>query len=217
MKSGDKIPSERQLCDIYGVSRTTVRNAISELELNGYLKRVQGKGTFVQNPSEKRHNLSDYYSFTEQTKNLGKIPKSEILEYHIEQANSMVQEKMNLDEDEFIIRFIRLRKADNEAMMLETTYIKYEDFPEITKKALEEKALYEIFEENFNRKIVKVEESFGVTSLNKTQAMILDLMTQEPCLKIQRLSYDKDDQVIELTISYARGDKFKYQTTYYPE
>ncbi|MDO5718749.1 MAG: GntR family transcriptional regulator [Tissierellia bacterium] len=217
MEIGEKIPTERQLCDIYNISRTTVRNAISYLELNGYVKRIQGRGTFVHRPSDLSQNLSDYYSFTEQTKRMGRVPKTEILEYHIEKANNLTKEKMNLAEDALIMKFIRLRKSDDIPMMLETTFLSYEDFPEITKLRLEQKPLYDIFEEDYNRKIHKVQEIFSVTTLSKTESKLLAVNHFKACLKIERLSYDIDGNLIEYTISLARGDKFNYKTIYYPK
>lgn len=216
MKVGDKIPSERQLCQIYDVSRTTVRNAIIELEHNGYVTRIQGKGTFIQNPKKNRQNLSNYYSFTEATKQRGKIPKSLILEYHIERASEDIAEILHLENHELVIQIVRLRLADDEPMLLETTYIKYDDFPEITKKLLEEYPLYDIFEMKYQRKVHKVTESFFVTFVNAKQSSLLAIKANSPCLKIIRYSYDLEDHLIEYTESFAPGDKFNYETTYYP-
>lgn len=217
MEVGEKLPSERQLCIDYNVSRTTVRRAISDLELSGEVKRIQGSGTFVDRPSAVRHNLSDYYSFTEQTKRLGNVPVSIIIEYHIENANSTTAEMFDITEEDLIIKFIRLRKSNDIPMMLETTFLNYADFPEITMALLEKMPLYEIFEEVYQRKIFKVQESYSVSNLDKKQAEILEVPSTEPALKISRVSTDKDDKVIEFTLSLARGDKFNYQTTYFPE
>ena len=217
MEVGEKIPSERQLCQIYNISRTTVRNAITDLEHSGLLTRIQGKGTFVQNPKRSRHNLSNYYSFTEETKKLGKVPKSVILEYHIQKAEPEIASIMGITSSDLIIQFVRLRLADNEPMLLETTFIKYEDFPEITRNLLEEMPLYEIFEYKYKRKIHQVNEKFSVTLLNSKQSSLLDVKLNNPCLKIIRSSYDEDNNIIEYTESYASGDKFNYETTYFPK
>ena len=211
LEIGDAIPSERTLCTEYGVSRTTVRNAISELELNGFVKRVQGKGTFVIS-QEVMHNLSDYFSFTDQIKRLGQIPSSEIIEYHIENANPEIRDIMNLTESDLIITFLRLRKANDTPMMLETTSIKYDDFPEITKKLLEEKPLYEILKNNYGVSIYKVIESFSVSILSSEEAKFLDVKNSDPCLNITRVSSDMYGSVIEYTKSLARADKFVYRS-----
>lgn len=217
MNPGDKMPSERTLCEEYKLSRTTVRNAISELELNGYVKRVQGKGTFVRAQDVVKHNLSDYYSFTDQIRSLGKTPKSEILDFHIKKANSETIKNLKISEDDLVIRFVRLRKSNDTPMMLETTYLKYEDFPDLTKVHLEQKPLYEIFEHDYKRTIYKVNEMFSVSLLSKEDSILLDVQNTDPCLTITRISTDYNGNIIEYTTSLARSDKFVYQTEYYPK
>lgn len=217
MEVGERIPSERQLCQIYNISRTTVRNAITDLEHSGLLTRIQGKGTFIQNPKKSRQNLSNYYSFTEETKKIGKSPKTIILEYHIQKADTDVAQNLGITTKDLIIQFERLRLANNEPMLLETTFIKYEDFPEITRILLEKMPLYEIFENKYKRKITKVNEKFSVTLLNSKQSHLLDVKLNNPCLKIIRYSYDKENNIVEYTVSYASGDKFNYESTYYPK
>ncbi|MDO4604839.1 MAG: GntR family transcriptional regulator [Helcococcus sp.] len=216
MNLGDRLPSERQLCVDYDVSRTTVRSAISELELEGYIVRVQGKGTFVSKPKTKKLNLSNYYSFTEQTISLGKVPKTIILDYDIRIPSNNILKKMKLPKGSKIIYMIRLRMADDEKMMLEYTHIPYESFKDITKEILEERPLYEIFEKKYDNLIYKVEESFSVTSVSAYQATTLDVIKASPALKIDRLSYNKNGEIIEYSISIANGFKFNYETVYYP-
>lgn len=214
---GSKLPSERQLCIDYDISRTTVRSAISELEKRGYVTRIQGKGTFVTRQTSKRLNLSKYYSFTEQTLSLGKTPKTIIIEYHIDTPSEYILNKMKLETGSLVIRFVRLRLSDNEKMMLETTYVPYNDFPDLTKSLLEKLPLYEIYERNYHTKIDKVNEIFSVTKIDSKEAELLELNKDTPALKINRTSYDKNDKVIEYSISIASGDKFNYETTYHPK
>ena len=63
VKAGDAIPTEKTFCDIYGISRTTIRQAISELVNEGYLYRVKSKGTFVSQPKVKTDLVNMYDSF----------------------------------------------------------------------------------------------------------------------------------------------------------
>ena len=71
MEKGDKLLSEREICDKYDVSRSTVRQAISELERDGYIYKMHGKGTFVAD-KEVHQDLVQFYSFTDEMKKLGK-------------------------------------------------------------------------------------------------------------------------------------------------
>lgn len=214
MEKGAKLPSERQLCEDYNVSRTTVRNALGFLVNSGVLYQIQGKGTFVRERS--RENLSNYYSFTEQTKRNGKIPKSIVTSFKVRELNDKERQVFDDPSIEEVIVFDRLRLADDMPMMYEKTVIPYQKFDKITKDLLEKTALYEIFANNFNTKITNVRERFQVSSLTKKVADFLKLKDGSAALKITRFSYDIEDNLIEYTTSYARGDMFYYETSYKP-
>lgn len=214
MEKGAKLPSERQLCKDYEVSRTTVRNALGSLVNSGILYQIQGKGTFVR--ERNRENLSNYYSFTEQTKRNGKKPKSIVTSFKVRALNDKERQVFDDESIEKVIVFDRLRLADDTPMMYEKTVIPYEKFSLIDKELLEEVALYDIFDNKFNTKIANVRERFQVSSMTKKVASLLDLKNNSPALKITRFSYDKEDNLIEYTTSYARGDMFYYETSYSP-
>lgn len=214
MDKGAKLPSERQLCQDYEVSRTTVRNALGSLVNSGVLYQIQGKGTFVR--ERNRENLSNYYSFTEQTKRNGKTPKSIVVSFNIRELNDKERHVFDDETLEKVIVFDRLRLADDTPMMYERTAIPYEGFEKITKDLLEEVALYDIFDNFFSTKIANVRERFQVSSLTKKVAEALKLKDGSAALKITRFSYDREDRLIEYTVSYARGDMFYYETSYSP-
>lgn len=214
MNKGDKFYSERQICQDYGVSRTTVRNAIGALVNAGILYQVQGKGTFIREKNSE--NLSNYYSFTEQTRRNGKNPKSPVLKFEIKEANEKLQKIFGLEKDAKIIQFERLRIADDIPMMYEITSIPYDRFSEIDKDLLGKKALYDIFNEDFKTKIYRVKERFSVSSLSYEMARALKQKDQSPCLKIVRRSLDIENSIIEYTVSFARADIFYYETSYSP-
>jgi GntR family transcriptional regulator len=209
MKEGDKLPSERELCKKYNVSRTCVRQAFKELELGGYIVIKHGKGAFVAS-NRFNQNLQSFYSFTEEMKKLGKDPSSKVVKFEIMIANKEIAKKMNLDSEELVYKFTRLRLADNEKMMLETTYVPYNLFPGITKDELNKTPLYEIFRKRFNTVVEYAVEEFTPVLTNEEEAEKLDIEVGSPSLKICRYAYNRDDRLIEYTISIARGDKFKY-------
>ena len=215
MEKGDKIPSERQLCKDYGVSRTTIRNAIGQLVNDGLIFQIQGKGSFVTGRDDLKDNLSNYYSFTQRTKLRGMSPNSEILDFRVKKASSNLAKAMGINKMDLVIEIIRLRLADNEPMMYETSFIPYERFRNVSKDLVAKKPLYEIFEDA-NAKIFTVNERFSVANLTKKIANFLGQRIDSPSLKVIRKSYDFEDRLLEYTISYARGDRFYYETSYNP-
>ena len=95
-RAGDMIPSERELSERYGLSRTTVRLALQELERLGLVVRQHGRGTFVTDRSAKATNLMQSYSFTEQMRAMGREPETTILEFCEMEADKNLAEHMGL-------------------------------------------------------------------------------------------------------------------------
>ena len=93
-KTGECISSERELCEIYGVSRMTIRQAIGELVQEGILTRKKGKGTFV---CEQKVNQKDMMSFTEMIKHSGRTLETKVVEFEIIDTPDDIQDIFILD------------------------------------------------------------------------------------------------------------------------
>lgn len=120
--------------------------------------------------------------------------------------------KVRLENEDLVYKFSRLRLADDEKMMLETTYVPYNLFPGITNDDLNKTPLYDIFRDIFNTFIEYAEGVFVPALTNEDEAEKLDIEVGSPSLKISRYTYNSRDEVIDYTVSIARGDKFRYNT-----
>ncbi len=140
----DKLPSERELTAQYGVSRTTVRLALQELESSGYIYRRHGKGTFVSDIQKKAADIAGAYSFTEQMKSLGRHPDTRILSFEQIEADKFIAQYLNLSLGEAIYKLSRLRSADREPLMIEDTYLPVKLFMTLDDKLLRSKPLYDL-------------------------------------------------------------------------
>ena len=208
LNADDQLPSERELCEKYDVSRSTVRQAIQELEKEGYIYRLHGKGTFIS-PKRFKQDLLKFYSFTEEMKKIGKVPTSKVLDFNIIECNEKLSRKMKLKVGDSLYIFTRLRLADNEPMMLETSYVPCHRFPGLTKKQLEQMPMYDIFSKLYNVSITSAEETFQSVLTREEEAYILMYTNGFPSTMIERTTYENED-VIEYTNGIARGDRFKY-------
>ncbi|MCG8638960.1 MAG: GntR family transcriptional regulator [Desulfobacterales bacterium] len=210
LEENDKLPTEKELCDQYNISRATVRQALTELEIEEYIYKIQGKGSFVS-PKKLSQNLLSFYSFTDEMKKLGKVPSSKVMNFKVLDLTENIAKKLRLDNQDKVYEFTRLRLADNEPMILETTYIPYNLFPGIFKEDLEKIPLYDILKNQYNIVFSKAEEIFSPTLLSSEEAKLLKSIEGGPVLLIERITYDNMERVIEYTKSVARGDKFKYR------
>lgn len=208
LKENDKLPSERELCDQYNVSRTTARQAIGELERKEYVFKVHGKGTFVS-PKVYKQQLLKFYSFTEEMRKLGKNPSSEILSFDLIRADEKIAEKLRVDENSQVYKILRLRIADDIPMMLEFTYLPEYRFLDLKEKMLKEKPMYDIFREVYNVSITKAKESFKPILISKSDSKILNVGDGTAAMRIERVTFE-NNRIIEYTVSVSRGDKFEY-------
>jgi GntR family transcriptional regulator len=208
------LPSERELVAQYGVSRTTVRQALQELEQMNYIYRRHGKGTFVSDLRNHTTNLSGAYSFTDQMRSLGRIPETKILLYRVVEATKYFADKLNVNLGDKLIKIKRLRLADGIPMMLERTYLPFKLFLSLTEEHLAEKPLYEIFSEEYGQVVKMAEEEFyaGIARINDSD--FLDINEGMPVLNLIRTTYNAKNEIIEYTLSVARGDQFKYKTVH---
>ena len=143
MDPNDPLPSERELSDSYGLSRTTVRLALQELDTWDSLPSTWS-GTFVADVSERATDLMGGYSFTDQQRQLGRVPKTTILEFDTIEANKFLAQHMHVILGEKLFRIKRLRSADDVPMMLEVTYLPVSQFFSLTAHDVEQKSLYQI-------------------------------------------------------------------------
>ncbi|WP_088043071.1 GntR family transcriptional regulator [Bacillus sp. EAC] len=204
----DQLPSERELCDSYQVSRTTVRQTMQELEKQGYIYKIHGKGTYVS-PRTYNQSLVKFYSFTEEMKKAGKLPTTRVVSFEKVFCDNKIAKAMDLPVEEEVFKIIRLRLADQEPMLYETSYVPVKGFNSLSSQKLENTPMYEIFSSEYNVKISSALESFMAVSANKVEADMLNIIEGAPCLMLKRITYDQS-KVIEYTISIARGDKFTY-------
>ncbi|CDQ38442.1 GntR family transcriptional regulator [Virgibacillus salexigens] len=204
----EKLPSERELCAMYNLSRITVRQALQELEREGYIYKLHGKGTFVSASTFNQH-LVKLYSFTEEMRKLGKTPSTRVLSFKEIAVEDRLAEKMNVQPLDEVYQVVRLRLADDEALMYETSYLPKKIFPYLTKEQLMRAPMYDVFSRDYQVVVTRALEKFSATSLRETEAEYLEVTAQQPAMLIRRFAYH-NEQLIEYTVSVARGDKFDY-------
>ena len=209
LKENDRILTEREYCDKYNLSRATVRQAIGYLEQKGYIYKVQGKGTFVS-PRLMKQKLLKFYSFTEEMKKQGKEPKSKILSFKKEKSDEKISKELNMIIENEVYELIRLRIADEEAVMYEKTYLPVDKLKNLSQKELSKQPLYDILQNEYKITFTKATERFSVLSADKKISEVLLIPEGSPLIKLQRWTY-AGMEIIEYTVSYLRGDRFEFE------
>lgn len=208
-KPGERIPSEHELMHKFGVSRATVRKAISELVLEGWLHRIQGRGTFVGQPKF-RQTLSRLTSFTEDMRVLGLTPRTKLISLRTEKASREMAERLAIKLNDPIVYIERLRLADGEPMALNISVLPYYLVPGLEDQDLERDSLYEILERQYGLILSRAEQTLEPTLADPEGARLLEVKVGTPLLLVEGVVYLKNDTPIEWLRIWYRGDRYKF-------
>lgn len=207
-KANDVIPSETELCKIYGVSRITVRKAIEDLVQKGILYRERGLGTFVAEPP-KASRLKGVQGFTEEILKLNQRPSAKLLEYKIKKPTIYVSQRLNISKDDMVIAIKRLRSVDDKPYFSEIIYFPYSKVYGIEKENLEN-SIYSLLNDKYKLKIVKAIETLEPVILDEFEGKMLKVRPISAGLRVERIGYISDNEIIEYSVHIVRGDKCKY-------
>jgi GntR family transcriptional regulator len=207
----DSIPSERQLEQLYGVSRTTIRKALSLLTRQGLVYQLHGKGTYVS-PRKLQKGLVELTSFSEDMINRGLIPGQHILEIGHIPVPDVVRRNLELPENTTsVFRLERVRTGDGQPIGLQISYLALSEAMTISKEELErEGSLYNILQEKYNINLVEADETLEVTVASPREAVLLEIPEGSPLLLSERILWTNERQAIEYVKILYRGDKYRY-------
>ena len=211
VEAHQSIPSERELEKIYGVSRTTIRQAIDLLVRQGFLYREHGKGTFVS-PQKLQKGISELTSFTEDMRQRGLVPGQQILEIGYVEPPKNVRSRLELTgESQPVLRIERLRLGDGVPMGLQTSYYVLPEGQTITRQELEQYgSVYTILTEKLRLIPTEADETLEVTLATPREASLLQIEPGSPLLLSERTTYSQYRRVIEWVKILYRGDRYRY-------
>lgn len=207
------LPSERALCNIYHVSRATIRRALEELRKNRYIETKQGSGNFVK-PQVYEQPLSKFHSFA-----------GSLRAKHIEITNQILSYEF-ITNDKYLLevlpergcthwhKLVRLRMANGYPLMIETAYLPASRFFRLDLDYLKCNSLYAYLELYYSMKIDDANELLSPIMPTSQERSLLQISAQEPCMLLERFCYEKGT-LIAIHRTTVRGDKYKFRAFYY--
>ena len=212
--SGDLLPgaqveTEQELMARYGVSRATVRQALSGLVVEGLLEIQRGRGTFVHRAALE-HRLGGFYTFSREIERHGMRPGTRVREVVLEPAHDSVAENLGLAPGTPVVALSRIRLADDQPIVTETSYLPSARFKGLEAVDFSVASLYETLTGVFGVRPVRARETFVPVLLSDDDADILGGRPGDPVLSVERTTYDADGVIIEYCRSVLRADRYRY-------
>jgi GntR family transcriptional regulator len=206
---GALLPAERDLAAAYGVARSTLRQAITELTMEGRLRAHRGRGTFVAAP--KLIQPLGLVSYTEAVRESGHRPGRRVVTAEMLGATPDLARDLRVDEDTLVLHLERILLADDEPLGLESTYLPITRFPDLMDGFDPTTSLYRHMTTRYDVVYTEATERIETILATPRDALLLGTNPSLPMLLMQRVSLDQRGVPIERVRSLYRGDRIGFE------
>jgi GntR family transcriptional regulator len=211
---GSAVPTERELCERFGVSRGTVRQALDRLAAEQRIHRHQGKGTFVA--KAKIDQVLELTSHTEFVRARGMEPASRLIGVTRALAEKDVAAMIGLQEGDEVLQIERVRLADDEPLGVELLYLDAKRFDGIVAVLGESQSVYQLLRAGYGVELAWAEETIEAIVAPEREADLLGIPAGAPVLLRCRQSFDSNGLPVEFVRSVYRADRFRFRTRLQP-
>jgi len=213
LQPGAKLGGERDLARVLGVSRSTVRQALSAMERAGVVRRIPGRGggTFVGQPKIDR-DLSRIVGLPALLRQQGLTAGTRVLGTGLLRADDEVRAALRLAADAYVLDVVRIRLADGIPISYEHARLPAERFPGLLELPLGG-SLYELIEAHYGVRPVEAVEHIEVLPASQQEAAVLDVAVAAPLLSITRTAYTADGDPFEYSHDLFRSDRVTITVT----
>lgn len=205
LRPGDRLPSERQLSALHGLSRMTVRRALTELAAAGALYKHQGRGTFVSARKMQQRNIA---SFSQTVRQKGYIPSTKVIAFAAGKPGKDIADRLML-QDTDVYRAMRIRSADATPIAVEEVFIPFPVCPGLSRGDLET-SLYQLIGEAYGHKIGSVDSTVSALHPSAQQQAHLGISRHTPVLKVDSLYFSASGAVLYYERAVYRSDMYEY-------
>ena len=205
------IPTEKEISEMFEISRTTVRQAITELVREGWLYRVKSKGTFVAQRKIQQDFIRRLESFNEQIERTGRRPGTELLALEVVEMPERAAEAFGSAPGEKVVYLHRTRSADDEPIVTVETYLPYPKCAFLMQHNMAKESMYNVLAEREETRICRVSRILEAVAANAQDARLLNIRTGKPVHLFHTVGYNQYDQPIEFSIARYRGDRNRFE------
>jgi GntR family transcriptional regulator len=205
------IPTEKEFSELFAISRTTVRQALTELVREGWLYRVKSKGTFIAQTKIKQDFIKRLETFNEQIIRSGCVPSTQLLQMDERLMPENVYSRMNLPQDTKAVYLYRRRCADGDPIVTVETYLPYSSCAFVLDQDMSKVSLYNVLATRENTRICRVTRVLEAVPANSRDVATLNIMRGKPIQFFTTIGFNHADEPIEYSLARYRGDRNKFE------
>lgn len=209
------IPTEKEMSEQFDISRTTVRQAVTELVQEGWLYRIKSKGTFIARQKIKQDFLQRLETFREQMKRIGLEPSTEVLDFKVTKASHEVAENLQIEEGDQVIYLFRRRFGDGEPVVTVETYLPFAKCAFLENEDFEKVSLYDSLSSREETRIFSARRLVEAVEANNSDVQYLHVRKGSPIQLVHTVSVNRADVALEYSIARYRGDASSFQLYVY--
>lgn len=210
-KPGDQLPGEPELCRMFDVSRTVIRQALDDLERESLIVRIKGKGTFVAEPKIGEHLVQSLTGFYEDMVKQGYKPYSRVLKQEVTPASAKIAAYLEIELGTPVIEICRLRFVNDVPLNLVTTYVPQALCPSLLTADLTRQSLYGYLENTCGLQVARGRRTIEAVLANEQEAHLLEVPRGSPLILLDSISYLEDDRPIEYYHAVHRSDRTRFE------
>lgn len=206
LRPGDRLPSERDLAERFGVARMTIRHAMDRLVVEGLIERRQGAGSFVLDHATVR--TLRMSSFTDDMTGRGLTPSTRVLRFRRLDATNPLAAHLNVPEGTELLNFVRLRLASQIPIGLETSWLVASRVPGLTSADLE-KSLFRLLNDRYNLEVVHATTTIDALVPSERVGELLEIPPNVACLRFRMIENTSDGHPLLVAHCLYRADKYQ--------
>jgi GntR family transcriptional regulator len=211
LRPGDRLPGDHELCELYDVSRPVVRQALSELQYEGVLERIKGRGTFVAAQLTSQSLVQSLTGLHADVAAMGRALRSEVRRQQVTAADPDVAARLDVPEGTAVVVLERLRFVDDEPWVYTVSHIPAALAPDLVEQDLREQSLYGLLERRYGLRLTRSRRGVEAHSAGSAMARDLGIARNAPVLKLTNVSFGEDNRPVETFVAYHRGDRSRFE------
>ncbi len=209
---GARLPGDHELCATFDVSRTVVRQALAELETEGVIERVKGRGTFVAHRRTAERLVQSLTGLYEDVAARGQQLHSEVRRQEVVPADEQIASLLELTPGAPVIVVERLRFVEGEPWVLAVTHLPYDIAPGLVEDDLTEQSLYALLETTYGVRLTHGRRAVEAAVASDGLALALAIRPGDPVLVLRSTSH-AGARPVEVFVAYHRGDRSRFEVT----